>query len=64
MNFFAKLNILRKKFVILYFEFMDLTLQKKVFFNIVNGFISNYNRVVDLKKNLRYYRLRAKGAKI
>ena len=33
MNFFAKLNILRKKFVILYFEFMDLTLQKKVFFN-------------------------------
>ena len=31
---------------------------------IVNGFISNYNRVVDLKKNLRYYRLRAKGAKI
>jgi len=31
---------------------------------IVNGFISNYNRVVDLKKNLRYYRMRAKGAKI
>jgi len=31
---------------------------------IVNGFLSNYNRVIDLMKNLGYYRMRAKGAKI
>jgi len=31
---------------------------------IVNEFPSNYNRIIDLMKNLRYYRLRAKGAKI